>query len=189
MTENDGALTRRRVLAGVAGATAAAALAGCQGTEETAQPVTLSGEESCDQCGMVIGQHPGPAGQTYYQENSPEGHDPPARFCSTTCTYRHRFAKEQSGWTPDETYLTNYSGVEYEVQTEGGASVISRHLDAATFASSDELTVVANSDVQGAMGPALVPFSDEADAEAFAEEYGGETLAAESISSELVGSM
>ncbi|WP_424005332.1 nitrous oxide reductase accessory protein NosL (plasmid) [Haloarcula salina] len=189
MTANDDAVTRRRVLAGVAGATATAALAGCQGTEETADPVALSGDESCDQCGMVIGQHPGPTGQTYYRENSVDGHDPPARFCSASCTYRHRFANEQSGWTPDVTYLTDYSAVDYEVRTDGGATVISRHLDVAAFASSDGLTVVANSDVEGAMGPALVPFGDEADAEAFAEEYGGETLAAESISRELVGSM
>jgi len=189
MTENDDTVTRRRVLAGVAGATAAAALAGCRGTEETAEPVTLTGDESCDQCGMVIGQHPGPAGETYYREHSPEGHDPPARFCSTTCTYRHRFANEQSGWTPDVTFLTDYSAVEYDVRTDGGATVISRHLDGAAFASSDDLTVVANSELQGSMGPALVPFGDEADAESFAEEYGGETLAAESISPELVGSM
>lgn len=189
MIERQDAVTRRRVLAGVVGTATVVALAGCQGTDETADPVALDGDESCDQCGMVIGQHPGPAGQTYYRENSPEGHDPPARFCSTICTYRHRFANEQSGWTPDATYLTDYSVVDYEVRTDGGTAVISRHLDAATFASSDDLTVVANSDVEGAMGPALVPFSEESDAAAFAQEYGGETLAAESISPELVGSM
>jgi len=183
MTIDSTAPTRRTVLAGTA---TLLALAGCQGTSDAAAPVTIEDGENCDQCGMVIGEHPGPAGQTYYQDKTPTGHDAPARFCSTTCTYRHRFAKEQAGWTPAATFLTDYSAVDYVVSSDGGATVLSRHLKAAAFADTSGLTVVANTDVQGAMGPALVPFSDSADAEAFADEYGGQTLPAEEIPRQLV---
>jgi len=188
MSEHATGLTRRCFLAGT-GTVAVVSLSGCLGTSEEMEPVTIESGQNCDQCGMVIDQHPGPVGQTYYQDNTPEGHDPPARFCSTVCTYRHRFAKEQSEWTPAATFLTDYSATDYEIRTDGGKTIISRHLEAEAFASAGQLTVVANSDVEGAMGTAIVPFSDSADAESFAEEYGGQTFPAEDISRELVGGM
>jgi nitrous oxide reductase accessory protein NosL len=175
--------TRRRFLLGTA---AAVALAGCSGTDDRPEPISLTGAGSCDQCGMVIDQHPGPSGQTYYREHSPEGHDPPARFCSTICAFRHRFATQNRGWRPRVTYLTDYAAVDYTVRQEGGASVISAHLAAADFAPTEDLVVVAGTDVEGAMGPALVPFSDRDRADEFATTYGGDVVAAEDISQELV---
>jgi len=177
--------TRRRVLAGTA---TLLALAGCQSGGDGPEPVTIADGDNCDQCGMVNSDHPGPVGETYYEEHTPTGHDEPALFCSTTCTYRHRFQKEQEGWTPAATFLTDYSSVDYDVRTDGGATVLTHHLDASAFAETSDLTVVANSDVQGAMGTAIVPFSDSDDAEAFAEEYGGQSLPAEDIRRELVSS-
>ncbi|MDS0223536.1 nitrous oxide reductase accessory protein NosL [Haloarcula sp. S1AR25-5A] len=184
MSEYAPKLTRRRFMAGTA---TVVSLSGCLGTSEELEPASIESGGNCDQCGMVIDQHPGPVGQTYYQDNSPEGHDPPARFCSTNCTYRHRFAKEQSGWTPAETFLTDYSATDYEVRTGGGKTIISRHVEPEAFASTGALTVVANSEIAGSMGTAIVPFSDSGDAESFAEEYGGQTLPAEDITRELVG--
>ena len=175
--------TRRGVLAGTA---TLLALAGCQRGTDSAEPVSIGDGENCAQCGMVISDHPGPVGETYYEDHTPTGNDGPALFCSTTCTYRHRFANEQEGWTPAATFLTDYSAVDYDVRTDGGATVLTHHLDAAAFAPTAELTVVANSDVQGAMGTAIVPFGEGDDAEAFAEEYGGQTLAATDIRRELV---
>lgn len=177
--------TRRRLLAGTA---TLLALAGCQSATDAPEAVTIADSDNCDQCGMVISEHPGSVGQTYYQRNTPTGHEEPARFCSTTCTYRHRFGKEQADWTPASTFLTDYSSVDYEVRTDGGATVMTRHLDASAFAETSDLTVVTNSDVQGAMGTAIVPFSDSGDAEAFAKEYGGQTQPAEDIQRELVRS-
>jgi nitrous oxide reductase accessory protein NosL len=176
--------TRRRVLAS---AVSLIALAGCQsGRSGSADPTTIEDGDNCDQCGMVIADHPGSVGQTYYRENTPTGHEEPALFCSTTCTYRHRFAKEQQGWRPAATFLTDYSAVDYDVRTDGGATVLTHHLAASAFASAAELTVVANADVQGAMGSAIVPFSESEDAEQFAAEYNGQTLAAAAINRELV---
>jgi len=185
MSEGRRGLTRRGMVAGTA---TLLALAGCQSSSpgDATEPVTIADGDNCDQCGMVISEHPGPVGETYYQDNTPSGGGEPATFCSTTCTYRHRFAKEQEGWTPAATFLTDYSAVDYDVRTDGGATVLSRHLEASAFAATTDLTVVANSDVQGAMGTAIVPFGDQGDAEAFAEEYGGQTLPAEDIQRELV---
>jgi len=186
MSEHATGLTRRCFLAGTA---AVVSFSGCLGSSEEMDPVSIESGQNCDQCGMVIDQHPGPVGQTYYQDNTPEGHDPPARFCSTVCTYRHRFAKDQSGWTPAETFLTDYSVPDYEIRTDGGKTTISRHLETEAFAPVGQLTVVANSDVEGAMGTAIVPFSDSEDAESFAGEHGGQTLPAADISRELVSGM
>jgi len=183
MGARTGGPTRRGVLAGAA---SLLALAGCQGGDGGPEPITIEDGDNCVQCGMVIADHPGSVGQTYYQDNTPTGQDSPAKFCSTTCTYRHRFAKEREDWTPAATFLTDYSSVDYKVRTDGGATVLTHHLEASAFAPSSELTVVANSDVQGAMGTGIVPFSDSADAEAFAEEYNGQTLPAEDIQRELV---
>ena len=178
-----GGPSRRRFLVGTA---AAVGLAGCLGSTDRPAPISLAEPLGCDQCGMIINQHPGPSGQTYYRDNSPEGHDPPARFCSTVCTFRHRFATEPRGWRPDVTYLTDYATVDYEVREEGGAQVISAHLAAEDFAATEELQVVVGSDVEGAMGPAIVPFGDGDLATEFASTYGGDVIAAEDVSQELV---
>ncbi|AZH25655.1 nitrous oxide reductase accessory protein NosL [Haloplanus aerogenes] len=178
-------LSRRRFVLGAASA-AAIGLAGCTGSTDRPEPIALTGDKSCDQCGMIIDQHPGPSGQTYYRDNSPEDHDPPAWFCSTVCTYRHRFETSNRGWQPQVTYLTDYAIVDYSVDREGGTQVLSAHLAAENFAATDGLEVVIGSEVEGAMGPAIVPFSDTDAAEEFASTYGGEIVAAENISRELV---
>ncbi|MFC6862898.1 nitrous oxide reductase accessory protein NosL [Halomicroarcula sp. GCM10025817] len=179
-------VSRRRLLVAGAGL---AAVAGCLGSADRPAPIALDAGQHCDQCGMIVDQHPGPSGQTYYRDNSPAGHDPPARFCSTICTYRHRFAASDRGWQVRVTYLTDYATVDYAVQTEGGSQFVSAHLGAEAFAPSDELEVVVGSDVVGAMGPALVPFSDPDAADAFINSYGGERIPAESISRELLESL
>lgn len=165
---------------------ATATLTGCLGSSDRPEPAELTERASCDQCGMVIDQQPGPAGQTYYQDNSPEGHDPPARFCSSVCTYRHRFETGDRGWTPEVTYLTDYATVDYSVREAGGARVISAHLAPEDFGVTEELDVVVGSGIEGAMGPAIVPFGTTDSAEAFVSAYGGEMIAAEEVSSELV---
>jgi nitrous oxide reductase accessory protein NosL len=176
---------RRRFLLGTA-TVVGVGVAGCLGASDRPAPIPLTEPTGCDQCGMIITQHPGPSGQTYYRDNSPEGHDPPARFCSTVCTFRHRFATEGRGWQPRVTYLTDYAIVDYRVRDEGGAQVISEHLAAEDFAATEDLDAVVGSDIEGAMGPAIVPFSDGDAAAEFVSTYGGEVIAAEDVSRELV---
>lgn len=181
--DRDPVIDRRRVL-GFVGTAAFGSAAGCLGGESVPEPVALDEGQSCDNCGMVIEDHPGPTGQIFFESNSPEGRDGPAWFCSTVCTYDYRFDRVDAGWTPVVTYLTDYSTVDYEVG--GEENTISAHLEAEAFAPDSELTLVIRTDVTGAMGDAIIPFSDETEAADFADTYGGETIAASEIPRELI---
>ena len=183
---------RREVLK-AGGALASVGLAGCLGERSggptaAPDPVALSGGLQCDVCGMVIGKHPGPNGQIFYREQRPEGHDNPARFDSLKqCLLPYRLEHERLDWTASAVYVTDYSAVEYSLQTEGGETYISSHVEPGSFAPAEELVYVVESDVQGAMGPDFVPFSSRSDAESFAAEQGGELVEYGEIDEGLIG--
>ena len=181
MTEHQPPSTsRRRLLSGV-GAGIALASAGCLGEESASiTPVSLDGERACDQCGMIIEDHPGPVGQVHFEDDEPEG-GRPGQFCSSTCTYTYRFDAEDAGRTPLATFLTDYSLVDQEVFEEGSDVMFSSHVESEAFSRTTDLTVVARSEVVGAMGPELIPFSEDGDVDAFVEEYGGEPMAATDV--------
>lgn len=183
-----GCVPRRTVLAG-ASALTAASVAGCLGTDDAAPaPVAVSDAAACDECGMVISKHPGPNGEIYWEETRPERHDAPFRFDSLKqCFFPHYFEGRDAGRSLDAAYVTDYSAVDYSVQSQDGASYVTSHTDADAFADATELQYVVESDVEGAMGPDFVPFSEASDAEAFADEYGGTVVAFDEISATLVG--
>jgi len=183
-----GGLSRRAYLV-TATASGIAVLAGCLGEEPSVpDPVAIETEQACDQCGMRITMHPGPVGQAYYLEDTPAdlpddreaGH---ARFCSSRCTYVYTLEHDPS---PAGIYTTDYSAVDYQVQTDGGATVIDAHFGAAAFADVGEVTYVVDSEVEGAMGGSLIGFSESADAESFSEEYGGDLVEHGDVTLELV---
>ncbi|MCW8173344.1 nitrous oxide reductase accessory protein NosL [Natrialba swarupiae] len=184
-------LTRRTVLVGAAGV-GVAALAGCLGEddEDAPDPITIDADQACDQCTMQIGQHPGPVGQTHYDDpDDVVGEDRPAQFCSSTCTYSHTFEQENAGHDPTATYLTDYSIVDYDIELDDDIEEISSHLEADAFAGVEGLTLVVDSDVQGAMGPSMIGFGDADEAEEFQTEYGGDLYEHEDVTSELVMSL
>ena len=167
--------TRRGVLAG-AGATVATSLAGCSMLDDGSTPaaVSVGGQASCDVCGMVISKHPGPNGQIFYADHDPEDHDPPFRFDSLkSCAFDHYFRKKRQDWSVEVFYVTDYSSVDYSVSEEGGKSFISGHENPESFAKAKSVSYVIDADVYGAMGTDFVPFSDEDEANDFAEQYGG----------------
>jgi len=129
---------------------------------------------------MIIEDHPGPVGQVHFEDDEPEG-GRPGQFCSSTCTYTYRFDAEDAGRTPLATFLTDYSRVDQEVFEEGSDVMFSSHVEREAFSRTTELTVVARSEVVGAMGPELIPFSEDGDVDAFVEEYGGEPMAATDV--------
>lgn len=169
--------TRRAVLGGCCGV-AAATLAGCAGgpgDAEVPAAIGLASGRQCDVCGMVVADHPGPNGQIFYADNEPEGHDNPARFDSLKgCLFPYYFEHEQFGWDDVAVYVTDYAAVDYSLRSEGDTTYISGHTDPSSFALASSVTFVVGSGVHGAMGPDFVPFSAEADAEAFRDEHGGE---------------
>lgn len=175
----------RRTLLQALGATTTAAIAGCLGSDEqTPAAVSLDEGQTCDECGMVINEHPGPTGQVFFTEDRLD-RDGPAWFCSGICTYSYRFDREDEGWEPQVTYLTDYSRVEYDIRGESDRS-ISAHLSADSYRPESALVVVAGSDVGGAMGPDIIPFSDSEEASTFADEYSGTVVDAGDIDRELI---
>ncbi|WP_440771968.1 nitrous oxide reductase accessory protein NosL [Natronorubrum sp. DTA28] len=171
--------TRRRILLST-GTLATAALAGCLGSggpdDEAAEPVDLTEGQECDVCGMTIADHFGPAGQVFYADGEPEDRDGPARFDSVAELLVFHAEREARGWEKRATFVTDYSSVEYDLLEGDDRLHISTHAAAEDFADATELHYVADSEVHGAMGEDFLPFSDREEAEAFAEEYGGEVL-------------
>lgn len=173
-----GGVTRRQVTTGAA-ALLAVGVAGCT-SDDDPEAVTIGDDEACDQCGMVIADHPGPVGEVFFEDESPSDEGGPALFCSASCAYRYTLDREAEGWTREAMFLTDYSSVVYEI-TGDGTPVISAHLEASAFGNAEDLEVVVDSDVEGAMGPSLIPFSDGGDVAAFQKEYGGQRMAAADV--------
>lgn len=172
-------LTRRSMLGGcIAGLVG---LAGCLGSEQADRdqvpaPVTIAGE-TCDVCGMIIGDHPGPAAQVYYQGGMlPEGRQGPAWFDSTVEAVAYHEQARSRGAKKLACYVVDYSRVPYKVFTHSGITHISSHPTAEAFVDAREVTFAADTKVQGAMGPDVIGFMDDTEAAAFVEEYGGVVL-------------
>jgi copper chaperone NosL len=177
---------RRHVLAG--GAAAAAGLAGCSlsGSGEAPEPIALTAEYQCDVCGMVIPNHPGPVAQIFYADEEPSDHDNPARFCSAWEAFQYNFERQDRGWSVSAFYVTDYSAVDYEIKESGGDTLISSHPDADAFVAAEDVTFVVGSEVKGAMGQDLIPFSDRGDAESFQEKYDGQLAGFDGVTRETV---
>lgn len=185
-------LTRRNFVVLTAGVASVSTATGCLGgDEELPEPIALNAGQACDVCGMIIEDHPGPVAQTYYRDNVPEGRaeDEPAWFCSNTCLFDFYYEKRQQGWEPLVHYTTDYSAVDYEVAEGSGTLFVTSHPQAEYFVNGEETTVVVDSEVEGAMGPSLIPFTDSEDATDFQDEYGGDVLAFGDVSQQLVDSL
>lgn len=170
---------RRAVLAGTA-ALGVASFAGCSalsgGDGDAPAPITLTDEHTCDVCGMVIPNHPGPSAEVFYPGREPAGHANPTRFDSTWEAYQFHFERRDEGWDAAAFYVTDYSAVDYRTFTDGGDTLISTHPEAEAFVLAEEVTYVVASGVKGAMGRDLVGFSAPEDAESFRDEYGGQLM-------------
>lgn len=170
-----GRTTRRRLLFG-AGAATTALLAGCagdDGPDVSTDPIDLAGR-ACEVCGMIIDEHPGPNGQVFFADGNPPGRDGPARFDSMPCLRTYLMEAERKGWETAAILVTDYSVIDYEIIEVDAGVYISSHTDPDDFADATELVYVIESGLQGAMGPATIPFSDAGDAAALIDEYGGE---------------
>jgi len=188
---SDGTITRRTVLSSAAAA-GVASLAGCAGLGgggEDAGPaaVTVPEDATCDVCGMVIPKHPGPSSEAFYEGQAPNGHANPARFDSTWEAFQ--FDYEHEDWTRSSFYVTDYSTVDYEIRTDDGQQLISRHVEASSFAPAESVTFVAGSSVVGTMGADLLGFTAEADAESFRSEHGGELVTLDEVTPTLISQL
>lgn len=191
----DWSSTRRTILQATA-VGGAVALAGCQGdAADTPEPATLDGDGQCDQCSMVVGEHPGPKGQAYFLDDAPseleEREDGHARFCSVWCLYKYTLEEEAAGHEAAVSYATDYASTDYDLGEEGETTVIdpSPQLKAGVFADVTSLSFVVDSDVIGSMGSSLIGFGTESEAQTFSDEYGGEVLEHDDISLDMINEM
>lgn len=183
--------TRRRLLLASVG-TATVSAAGCLGGSGGSDPpdaVTVPEGATCDVCGMVIRQHPGPTAEIFYRDRDPNGHDNPARFDSVWEAYQYEFEKDDADWEDVGFYVTDYSAVTYETSTDGSDTLISRHYEAPSFAAVSDVVYVVDSEVKGTMGRDLLGFSDRSDAEAFQSEWGGSITSHDGVTPEIVAGL
>lgn len=189
--ECTGGVTRRAVVAGGLGL--AAAMAGCLGSDgdgpddaEPPEPIGLDQDDQCELCGMVIPNHPGPVAEIFYENETPSGHENPARFCSAWEAFQYDFERADEGWNRLAFYTTDYSSVDYDLYTDSGITFITAHVEAAAFADATTLTFVAGSEVRGAMGRDIIGFSEASDAEELQREYGGELATFDEVGETLI---
>lgn len=186
-------MQRRHFLAGTT-ALASIGLAGCldaiggSGSAEVPDPVDLSGGKFDDQGGMEIGPHGGANGQIFYEDEVPEdrGEGPFWFHTLVSGLFPHYFDHTDRGWDVDVVYVTDFSAVEYEIREREGMATMPSPTAPETFADATDLVYVAESEVMGGMGPALHPFSDDGDAEAFIDSYGGRTFEFDEIDRTLI---
>ncbi len=134
-------------------------LTGCGKEDErqkiAQQAMALESGEECHLCGMIIGNFPGPKGQLYER-----GLPGSMKFCST----RDMFA-----YALDPEHQHNIQSVFVHDMAKNPWD----HPDEETYIDAREAFFVVGSVKKGAMGPTLASFSQQADAEAFAAEFGG----------------
>ncbi|WP_136715758.1 nitrous oxide reductase accessory protein NosL [Halorientalis salina] len=187
-------LTRRRLVAGAAAGVGA--VAGCTElssestpSEPLPDPVTMTTDDACEACGMIIPNHPGPTTEVFYPEHTPSGHANPARFCSTWEAFHYDFQRQDRGWDRSVMYVTDYSAVDYRLMSERGETLISTHVDAEAFVDAREVVFLAGSAIKGAMGRDLLAFSDRADADDLESEYGGELVELDEVTPQLISQL
>ena len=183
MLFRSGKTTRRGFIA-----VSAVVVSGCLGGTRTEhEPVGLDDGSTCDMCGMVIQEHPGPVAQTFYAGDVPEGRDGPAKFCSVSDMYRYHYEEVADRDIPIAAqFVTDYSSVEYTVNDEG---YISSHPEREAFAHVNDVLYAVATGVLGAMGPAILPFSSTDEASQFAEERGGDTLQPGSMNAQILAQL
>ncbi|WP_458189206.1 nitrous oxide reductase accessory protein NosL [Haladaptatus sp. NG-WS-4] len=185
--------SRRRTM--LLGASAAlVSVSGCLGVSgetDTDVPaaVALPKDATCDVCGMVIAQHPGPTSEIFYADNSPDAHENPARFDSTWEAYQYDFEREKKGWKRTAFYVMDYSSVDYTVTEDDGAKLISTHPRKDGFALVDDVTYVVGSEVLGAMGKDLIAFTAKADAKSFQSKHGGDLATHDEVTQEVIAGL
>lgn len=146
-------------------------LTGCGESEPDtlAPPVPITSGDSCHVCGMLISGHPGPKGEAFMDKQGEV-----LKFCSTMDLFA--FLKQ-----PENETQVSHAYV-HDVAAAPWATP-----DDEAFVLASEAWYVVGHDRRGAMGHTLASFADQADAEAFREEHGGELAAYDDIDLDLLG--
>ncbi|WP_298716622.1 nitrous oxide reductase accessory protein NosL [uncultured Oceanisphaera sp.] len=136
-------------------------LAGCGESDVQTQirrAVAIEQGNECHLCGMVISRFSGPKGEAYEQ-----GVEEVRKFCSTRDLLNWALEPENRH-ARQEMWVHDMSEVPWDKP------------DDEHFINAEAAWYVVGSSQTGAMGPTAATFSDQAVADAFASEYGGEVL-------------
>lgn len=147
-------------------------LAGCDDEEQAAAPPPqeMTREAAGHYCGMIVADHPGPKAQIYLKRS-----EEPVWFTSVRDALVFTMLPEEPK-SIAAIYVTDMSKAANWDSPEPGS-----------WMDAHEAWYVLESSKVGGMGaPEAVPFSDKADAEAFAGQYGGRLVRFDGISAEYV---
>lgn len=149
-------------------------LSGCDSGNESAQahePVPISSGDECHVCGMTIHNHPGPKGQAFIRNQSM-----PFKYCSTRDLFSHILQPEV------RSRIT-------QIYTHDMGSTAWDSPDNSAFTDARQAWYVIHHPMTGAMGPTLASFAEQAAAEEFIAEHGGEVVRFDEITLELIAKL
>jgi len=130
------------------------------------QAVAMESSDECHLCGMLITRFDGPKGEVFRKEQD----DKVFKFCSTQDMFSYYLDPENTR-NVAQMLVHDMSKMPW-----GSDSINDKY-----FIDAKTAWYVAGSDRMGAMGETLASFSQKADAEAFAKEFGGEVNSFEDI--------
>ncbi|MDO5693740.1 MAG: nitrous oxide reductase accessory protein NosL [Pseudomonadota bacterium] len=160
-TRSAAACGERRLLLGLLALAGVAPLAACsregEGSSASTGPVEIARDTSCELDGMLLLDYPGPKGQIHYAD-SPR----PVFYCDTVETLNVLLLPEQVRKV-SAVYVQDMGKANWD--NPQGAWIDAR-----------QALYVQGSKRKGSMGPTFATFSQEADAQAFIQEYGGKLL-------------
>lgn len=149
-----------------------AILVGCSDPQEPVAQAAqhFTKQDECHVCGMLVDGFPGPRGELY-QGNKIR------KFCSTRDMLSYYF-------DPENQHQVQSMFVHDMAKSEWNQPDDNHLIDARSA------FYVAGSELEGAMGPTLASFAQQADAQAFAQRFGGRVIAfAQLTASDVQGDM
>jgi len=160
-------MRHRAIRAAIAAAVAAIGLLGCgEGGKTAATPLEPTRETSCALDGMVLLDYPGPKAQIHYDQGGPDF------FCDTLEMFAIYLRPEQK---------RRVTGIFTQDMGKADWKEPRGHWIDARSA-----FYVAGSRLAGSMGPTMVSFARQEDAEAFVRRHGGKVFRFAEVTYEMV---
>lgn len=144
-------------------------LAGCDsaGSAKGLAPLEIDASTTCELDGMLLGDYPGPKGQIFYG-----GQDKPQFFCDSV-ELLHTLLLPEQVKAVAAAYVQDMGKADWD-KPQGN------WMDARTA------LYVLGGKRHGSMGPTIASFAQEADAQAFAKQWGGKVVRFAEIKPDMV---
>ena len=135
------------------------------------QAVAMESSDECHLCGMLITRFDGPKGEAFRKEQGEQVF----KFCSTRDLFSYYLDPENKR-NVSQMLVHDMSKMPW-----GSESIDDKY-----FIDAQKAWYVAGSEKTGAMGKTLASFSQQEDALAFADEFGGKVLSFKSVTLEIL---